>query len=89
MVHKYSVGADEDVGAAFDRAVIANAMRGGENVATGALMGAILGGAAGFSKLPRHLVEGLAPSQKAQLEQEVQAYLAASPVLNAVPTNAL
>ena len=37
----------------------------GENVAPGALIGALMGAAAGYSRLPAALLEGLAPSHKA------------------------
>jgi acyl-CoA hydrolase len=46
---------------------------GGENVATGALIGALIGGQVGFSKLPPALVSGLAKSQQTQIHKEVRA----------------
>lgn len=83
MTHKYSAGPDEDQTSSFRRAVLANAMRGGENVATGALMGAMLGGSIGFDKLPKDLVAALHPSQHAEIQQDVDAFLAAAPLLTA------
>lgn len=69
----------EDKQNAFRRGVIANANRGGENVATGALIGALLGAECGFSNLPKDLVEGLARSQHAQLEQEIDKFVRSVP----------
>jgi len=83
MVHKYGAADGADASAAFKRAVLANANRGGENVATGALIGALLGAECGFSKLPRGLVAGLAPSQRAVIQEEVDAFVAASPFVAA------
>ena len=74
MAYKYG---GED-GGAFEAALYANANRGGENVATGALLGALLGGASGFAAIPAELVEGLAPGQREALEAEVDAFVAAS-----------
>jgi len=65
----------EDKQNAFRRGVIENANRGGENVATGALIGALLGAECGFSNLPKDLVDGLAKSQHVQLEQEIDAFV--------------
>lgn len=64
---------------AFLNGVLANANRGGENVATGALIGALLGGACGYSNLPRGLIEGLAPSQRNVIDSEVAKFLQALP----------
>jgi len=83
MTNKYAPGSAEDKGEAFRKAVLANANRGGENVAAGALMGALIGGTCGFSNLPKDLVTGLAQSQRPQLDQEIEAFLAASPTLQA------
>jgi hypothetical protein len=54
---------------------------GGENVATGALIGALIGGQVGFAALPKDLVNGLALSQRPQLDKEVEAFLDSSPIL--------
>lgn len=80
MILKYGQGHTEDKTAMFRAAAEANAMRGGENVATGALIGAMLGGACGFSNLPKDLVRGLAPSQREQIRLEVDAFVANSPL---------
>lgn len=84
MTYKYGPNArdtDSEVSAAFERALLANANRGGENVATGLVMGALLGASVGFSRIPAWMVKGLAPSQHALIDQEVDAFLAASPFL--------
>lgn len=85
MLHKYMKPGkgDEDKTAQFRRLMLANANRGGENVATGALMGALVGGHIGFSNLPRELVAALAPSQRPQLDNEIEAFLQACPLLSA------
>lgn len=87
MANKYAAGiagGDGEASAeAFRKAVLANANRGGENVSTGALMGALLGAACGFNNLPKDLVDGLAKSQRPQLDREVEAFLAASPLVAA------
>jgi len=75
MVHKYAVNDEDDLG--FKAAVIANANRGGENVATGALIGAILGAQCGFSRLPSDLVAGL--YKHAEIVQEIDQFLAVVP----------
>jgi hypothetical protein len=46
-------------GGDFEAAMLANANCGGENVARGMVMGAILGAAHGASRIPQHLKEGL------------------------------
>lgn len=79
MSYKYSAGKDEDACAAFRRGVLANANRGGENVATGALIGALLGAECGFSRLPKELVDGLAKSQHSQLLREIDQFVASIP----------
>lgn len=84
MAYKYAPPAEGDrkrAAAAFRRAVLANANRGGENVATGALLGALLGAAVGYSGLPKDLLAGLAKSQRPQLDQEIDAFLSCSPIL--------
>jgi len=85
MTYKYASKGDEesksDKGDAFLKGVMANANRGGENVATGTLQGAILGGACGYKNLPRRLLDGLAPKDKDKLESEVEAFLSTLPLL--------
>jgi len=76
MTYKYAEKCDTDHG--FERAVLANANRGGENVATGAMIGALLGASAGFSNLPQKLVHEL--SQHDQLAQEIEAFVASVPL---------
>lgn len=51
MVYKY---ADS-----FEKAVLASANAGGENVARGAILGCLLGAAHGFKSIPQWAVEGL------------------------------
>lgn len=81
MVYKYSEG--PDVTESFRRAVLANANRGGENVATGALIGALLGANCGYSRLPADLLAGLAPSQREMLDKETTGFLQVSPFVKA------
>lgn len=79
MTSKYAPLANDEADAkqaAFRRGLLANANRGGENVATGALMGALLGGSVGFSNLPKDLIDGLHKSQRPQLDNEIDAFLA-------------
>lgn len=84
MAYKYAAGDDGDACEAFRRGVVANANRGGENVATGALMGALLGAECGFRGLPKDLVAGLAAkSQHAQLLREIDSFVAAVPFASA------
>lgn len=81
MTYKYApLKGDEDKTEAFNRAVIANAKRGGENVATGALMGALLGGHCGYSKLPKHLLEGLSRGDRTKLDEEVESFIESLPL---------
>lgn len=86
MVYKYGMTNDKDVNMkkdagstspskAFERAVWANANRGGENVGTGALIGALLGAECGFSRLPRQLVSDLEAHVNHNLEARVDAFL--------------
>eukprot|EP00040_Diaphanoeca_grandis_P029446 m.172479 g.172479 ORF g.172479 m.172479 type:complete len:377 (-) comp31687_c0_seq1:260-1390(-) len=77
MVYKYG-GASPDT-AAFKQAVLANANRGGENVATGAIIGALIGASIGFKALPADLVAGLAPSAKEDIEKEITAFIENAP----------
>lgn len=73
MVYKYADSSEDDGG--FSATVLANANRGGENVATGALIGALAGAGCGFSKLPAGLVQGLAQSQQQQLRAEIDQFV--------------
>lgn len=43
----------------FEAGVLFNANRGGENVHSGSVIGALLGAASGMSSLPPHLIDGL------------------------------
>jgi len=83
MAYKYAppVGQGDESAKAFEAAVLANANRGGENVATGFLMGALWGASIGFSSLPASLLDGLASTQRRALDEEVDAFLAASPLV--------
>lgn len=85
MSFKYAPVAGSDVGKlsaeCAEAAFLANAVRGGENVATGALLGALVGASCGFSRLPRELVRNLAPGQRRQLDAEVGAFVAVSPLV--------
>ena len=72
-----------DTASAFKTAMLANANRGGENVATGALIGAVLGASAGFAKLPKDLVAGLCPAKRAEIDAHIDAFIAASPLVAA------
>lgn len=82
MIYKYAAGPDGDKSKAFSNAVVANFYRGGENVAGGALMGAVLGAECGYSKLPAKLLEGLSRKDRATLDAEVEAFLNTIPVLS-------
>ena len=64
----------------FRRGVLANANRGGENVATGALLGALLGAQCGYSGIPADLLSGLARAQRERLDREIDAFVAAVPL---------
>lgn len=77
MAHKYGDGAGSDGG--FEAGVLANANRGGENVATGALIGALLGASCGFDKLPRSLVDGLSRNHRDQLMREIDKFVETVP----------
>lgn len=59
----------------FERAVLANANRGGENVHSGCVIGAALGAQSGMSALPERLIEGLHHS--IELRREIDAFVAA------------
>jgi len=77
MSYKYGDGEGTDGG--FEAGVLANANRGGENVATGAMIGALLGAACGYEKLPAHLVDALAQGQKEQLLREIDQFVQTVP----------
>lgn len=77
MAYKYSGGDEDDQG--FAQAVLANANRGGENVATGALIGALMGASCGYNRLPKALIDGLAVSQQEQLTREIDQFVASVP----------
>ena len=55
--------------------MLRNANRGGENVHSGCVVGALLGAQCGYSGLPPRLVEGLKDS--AALREEIDAFVAA------------
>lgn len=77
MSYKYgSTGNGED---SFRNGVLANAMRGGENVATGAMLGALLGAECGYSNLPAHFVSGLMKSQQDQMNREIDEFIKVIP----------
>lgn len=85
MIYKYAAASGQDEEAkseAFLAGVLANANRGGENVATGTLQGAVMGGACGYSNLPKSLLEGLSPTDREKLDKEVDAFLASIPLLS-------
>lgn len=69
---------DAEITAKFTEALLANANRGGENVAVGALIGAALGAAAGYARLPNNLLQGLARSQRPALDEEIDAFVKVS-----------
>jgi len=73
MVYKYADSSVDDGG--FAATVLANSNRGGENVATGALIGALAGAGCGFSNLPAELVQGLAKGQQPQLQEEIDKFV--------------
>jgi len=92
MTYKYGTDAPASVdsrnlGAAFHKAIMANANRGGENVAPGSLIGSLLGASIGFSRLPAVLLDGLAPAHRAAIDAEVDAFLAASPYVQAAKSS--
>eukprot|EP00339_Tiarina_fusa_P023809 CAMPEP_0117085280 /NCGR_PEP_ID=MMETSP0472-20121206/59969_1 /TAXON_ID=693140 ORGANISM="Tiarina fusus, Strain LIS" /NCGR_SAMPLE_ID=MMETSP0472 /ASSEMBLY_ACC=CAM_ASM_000603 /LENGTH=169 /DNA_ID=CAMNT_0004814509 /DNA_START=546 /DNA_END=1056 /DNA_ORIENTATION=- len=75
MMYKYSTDETRDVTVAFEEGCLANANRGGENVATGSLIGALLGAECGFSNLPAKFISGLCPEQSQQIETEIDDFL--------------
>lgn len=57
----------------FERAILANANRGGENVHSGMFIGAALGAANGASNIPQALKDGLRDSVK--IQEEIDAFV--------------
>lgn len=70
MAFKYSVYEN-----GFKTGLLANSNRGGENVATGCLIGALLGAECGFSNIPKDLIDGLATDSKELLEKDVDQFI--------------
>jgi len=60
-------------GADFESAILANANCGGENVARGMVMGALIGAAHGASRIPQHLKDGLKDS--ATIAKDIEAFV--------------
>jgi len=68
MLHfAYKYGGD------FEGCLLANANAGGENVARGHTLGALLGCTFGASRIPKHLKEGLVNS--ANIEKDIDAFV--------------
>jgi len=65
MTYKY--------GADFETAILANANCGGENVARGMVMGALIGAAHGASRIPQHLKDGL--KESAAIARDIEAFV--------------
>ncbi|KAG2447158.1 hypothetical protein HYH02_007904 [Chlamydomonas schloesseri] len=59
----------------FEKAVLANTNVGGENCHRGAALGAVMGAAAGESRIPKRLIEGLHDSKA--IKAEIDAYVTA------------
>lgn len=59
----------------FEKGVLRNANRGGENVHSGCIIGALLGAQCGLAGLPTRLIDGLkdGPAIKAEIEAFVEA----------------
>ena len=62
----------------FRTGLLANANRGGENVATGALLGALFGAIVGYDGIPKELLNGLAKSERANIDIDFDNFLIAS-----------
>jgi len=62
-------------GGDFETCLLANTNCGGENVARGSILGALLGAAHGVSQIPEHLREGLKDS--AGIGRDIEAFLGA------------
>lgn len=72
MLHfGYKYGGD------FEGCLLANSNCGGENVARGHTLGALLGAFFGASRIPEHLKEGLKDS--ADVARDIEAFVAAIP----------
>lgn len=72
MLHfAYKYGGD------FESCMLANTNVGGENVARGQTLGALIGCAFGASRIPEHLKNGLVDS--ANIKNEIEAFVAAIP----------
>lgn len=70
MLHfGYKYGGD------FESCLLANANTGGENVARGQTLGALLGCAYGAKRIPSHLKEGLVDS--ANISKDIDAFVEA------------
>jgi len=68
MLHfAYKYGGD------FESCLLANANVGGENVARGQTLGALVGCAIGASRIPAHLKEGLVDS--ANIAKEIESFV--------------
>lgn len=67
MAYKYANNLTE--------AVLANANRGGENVHSGIIIGALLGAAQGSAEIPKELKEGLA--DHGRIQEEIENFAAA------------
>ena len=59
----------------FEKGVLRNANRGGENVHSGCIIGALLGAQCGFAGLPARLVDGLKDSEA--IREEIAAFVEA------------
>jgi len=68
MVAKYG-------GGDLEKAVLANANRGGENVHSGIVIGSAIGAGIGAAAIPEKLKKGL--SDYSQIEAEIDAFVAA------------
>lgn len=64
-------------GGDFESCLLANTNNGGENVARGQTLGALVGCAYGASRIPEHLKEGLVDSKN--IAKEIEAFVAAIP----------
>lgn len=72
MLHfAYKYGGD------FESCMLANTNVGGENVARGQTLGALIGCAFGASRIPSHLKEGLVNS--ANIANDIEAFVRAIP----------
>lgn len=81
MAYKYSHtdAAKADPAAAFKRVLLANANRGGENVAAGAVLGSLFGAWVGVDHIPKDLMEGLDPAQADAIRDDVDAFVKVAP----------